>query len=105
MIDQLDRVSLKLKANIYFDGGVVSHSLTTKKGAKQTVGIIWPGEYHFNTDAPERMDIIAGSCRVKLAGEKTWTPYKSGQMFKVPGKTGFDIAVDQGLAEYLCSFE
>ena len=105
MIEQQDHVTLKLKANIYFDGGVVSHSFTTKDGSKQTVGTIRPGEYHFNTDAPERMDIIAGTCRVKLAGEKEWKTFEGGQAFNVPGKSGFDIAVDKGLAEYLCSFK
>ena len=50
------------------------------------------------------MDIIAGTCRVKLAGESQWKTYHGGQMFRVSGKSSFDIAVDAGLAEYLCSF-
>jgi uncharacterized protein YaiE (UPF0345 family) len=104
MTEQLDNISLKLKANIYFDGGVVSHALTMKDGTRKTVGVIRPGEYHFNTDAPERMDILAGACRVKLAGEKVWTPYRGGQGFDVPGKSSFDIAVDSGLTEYLCGY-
>ena len=103
--EQLDPVSIKLKANVYFDGDVTSHSLTHPNGTRQTVGIIRKGEYHFNTDAPERMDILAGACRVKLAGEKDWKTYNGGQTFHVAGKSGFDIAVDNGLAEYLCSFE
>jgi hypothetical protein len=50
MTDQLENISLKLKANIYYDGGVVSHALTMKDGTRKTVGVIRPGEYHFNTD-------------------------------------------------------
>jgi len=103
--EQLDNVCVKLKANVYFDGGVVSHSLQFKDGMKKTIGLIRPGMYHFNTDAPERMDILAGSCRVKLAGDKEWKTYQGGQTFRVPGKSGFDISVENGLAEYLCSFE
>jgi uncharacterized protein YaiE (UPF0345 family) len=69
----LENVSLNLKANIYFDGGVVSHTITAKDGSRKTVGIIRPGTYHFTTGAPEKMDIVAGICRVKLAGENSWT--------------------------------
>jgi purine/pyrimidine-nucleoside phosphorylase len=102
---QIDQVSLVLKANVYFEGKVVSHSILFKDGSKKTVGVIYPGSFTFNTDAPERMDILAGSCRVRQKGQTSWTPYNAGASFKVPGKSAFDIAVDQGLAEYLCSFE
>jgi len=100
----LDDVSLTLKANVYFDGGVTSHTVTCQDGTKKTVGLIRPGAYHFNTDAPERMDILSGSCRVQLPGEKDWKVFQAGQVFHVPGKSSFDITVDSGLAEYLCSF-
>jgi len=103
--EQLSNVSLKLKANVYFDGGVVSHTLTSESGARQTVGVIRPGTYHFTTDAPEQMDIIAGACRVKLAGDAAFKTYQAGQSFNVPGKSAFDIAVDSGLCEYLCTFK
>lgn len=102
---ELKNVEVKLKANVYFDGGVISHTLLFSDGKKKTVGVIRPGKYHFNTDAAERMDIIAGACSVLLAGEKEWKSYKGGQTFNVPGKSGFDIEVKEGLAEYLCSFE
>jgi purine/pyrimidine-nucleoside phosphorylase len=105
MMDKIDNVALTLKANIYFDGKVVSHTIHTKEGARKTVGIIYPGAYKFDTGAPERMDILAGECRVKQAGESDWKAYGAGTFFKVPGKSLFEIAVDKGQAEYLCSFE
>ncbi len=100
----IDKATVQLKANIYFDGGVTSHTLLLSDGTKKTVGLIRKGEYHFNTDAAERMDIIAGNCRVKLSGETEWKAFKAGDTFNVPAKSGFDIAVEAGLAEYLCSF-
>jgi len=103
--EQIGNVSVKLKANVYFDGKVVSHSIELSNGKKKTVGLIYPGSYHFNTDAPERMDIIAGTCRVKTAGDPSWKEFPAGSYFNVPAKSGFDIAVDSGIAEYLCSFE
>ena len=103
--EQINGVAVKLKANVYFDGKVISHSLFFPDGTKKTVGIIFPGSFHFNTEAPERMDIVAGNCRVKVAGASGWTDYAAGSYFNVPGKSSFDIAVDSGIAEYLCSFE
>ena len=104
MQTQFDNVSVTCKANVYFDGKVVSHSLKLPGGQKVTLGLIYAGEFRFNTDAPERMDMTAGACRVKLAGEKDWKSYKAGTTFNIPGKSHFDIAVDSGIAEYICSF-
>jgi len=102
--EQLDEVSLKLKANVYFDGGVVSHAVLLASGARRTVGVIRPGTYHFTTDSAERMEIIAGECTVRQAGAKDWTPYTAGTSFEVQQKSAFDIRVASGLAEYLCSY-
>ena len=104
-MDTIDQATVQLKANIYFDGKVVSHTVLTKEGARKTVGLIYAGSYKFNTDAPERMDILAGQCRVRIAGEIKWTTFAAGTMFKVPGKSSFEIAVDSGITEYLCTFE
>ncbi len=101
---QLEKATVQLKANVYFDGGVTSHTILLPDGSKKTVGMIRPGKYHFNTDAAERMDVISGNCKVLLAGEKDWKAYKTGDTFNVPAKSGFDITVEAGLAEYLCSF-
>lgn len=93
------------KANVYFEGKVVSHTIVLADGQKKTLGLIYPGEFHFGTDVPERMDIVAGSCNVRLDGASSWQEYAAGSFFKVPGKSGFDIAVGGGIAEYVCSFE
>jgi hypothetical protein len=98
-------VTAVAKANVYFDGKVVSHTLRFADGSKKTLGIIYPGEFHFGTDAAERMDIVAGSCRVRLDGQGEWREYAAGQSFRVPARSGFDIVVAAGIAEYVCSFE
>lgn len=98
-------VEVLTKANVYFDGKVVSHTLRFEDGSKKTLGLIYAGDYHFGTDAPERMDIVAGKCEVKLDGAETWRSYEGGTTFHVPGKSGFSIRVAQGIAEYVCSFE
>ena len=50
------------------------------------------------------MEIVAGTCEVKLDGSDTKSTYTGGQFFDVPAKSGFDIAVPSGIAEYICSF-
>ncbi len=100
---QLENVTVVCKANIYFDGKVVSHTVLDAQG-KRTVGLIYPGNFTFNTDAAERMDIVAGTCRVRIAGAGEWATHAAGSFFEVPAKSSFDIAVDSGIAEYLCTF-
>jgi len=102
---QFENVTALAKANVYFDGKVVSHTLLFAGGVKKTLGLIYPGSFHFGTDAAERMDITAGACRVKLDGESEWKSFAAGTFFRVPAKSGFDIVVESGIAEYVCSFE
>ena len=105
MPERFDDVSVMCKANIYFQGRVISHTVLFKDGEKKTIGLIFSGAFRFNTDAPERMEITAGSCKVRQAGEGQWIPYTEGPYFKVPGKSSFEISVDEGILEYVCSFE
>ena len=102
--ERFEGVTVVAVANVYFDGGVISHTVLLGDGSKKTLGLIREGGYSFDTAAPERMQITAGSCRVKLAGEASWTTYEAGQFFDVPGHSRFDIAVDRGMAQYICSF-
>ncbi|MBK8856901.1 MAG: pyrimidine/purine nucleoside phosphorylase [Opitutaceae bacterium] len=101
---QFAGVTAVTKANIYFDGKVVSHTVLMPDGAKKTLGIIYPGSYHFGTAAPERMEIVAGTCQVTLDGATAEKEYHAGTAFDVPGKSGFTIAVSSGICEYICSF-
>jgi uncharacterized protein YaiE (UPF0345 family) len=97
-------VTAVAKANIYFDGKVVSHTILSADGSKRTLGLIYPGKFHFGTDKAERMEIVAGACEVKLDGQIEVKSYAAGTVFEVPAKSGFDIEVRQGICEYICSF-
>lgn len=103
--EKLSNVSVVCKANIYFEGNVVSHTVILENGQKKTIGLIYPGSYVFNTGAPEKMEIVAGTCSAKIKGQNEWATFHAGEFFKVPGNSSFEISVDQGIAEYLCSFE
>jgi hypothetical protein len=97
-------VTLVAKANVYFDGKVVSHSFLLPDGTRKTAGLIYPGKFHFGTDKAERMEIIAGECIVKADGPADARSYGAGQTFEVAAKSGFDIEVPAGLCEYICTF-
>ncbi|MFZ4396041.1 MAG: pyrimidine/purine nucleoside phosphorylase [Kiritimatiellia bacterium] len=98
------QVTAIAKANVYFDGRVVSHTILLPDGSRKTLGLIYPGQYHFGTDKAERMEITAGACTVKLDGQTGTTAYAARQAFEVPAKSGFDIHVATGICEYVCSF-
>lgn len=91
-----------LKHNTYFDAQVQSIGFE-RHGRRQTVGVIATGEFHFGTDAPERMTVVSGELTVRRDGEGVWVVYPAGSSFEVPGKSGFDVraAVPAG---YLCEF-
>jgi uncharacterized protein YaiE (UPF0345 family) len=101
---QFHGVTVVTKANIYFRGDVTSYTLLLPGDVKKTLGLIRPGSYHFKTDAPERMEITEGSCRVTLDGATAAATYATGKHFDVPGKSGFTIEVAAGLCQYICSF-
>ena len=98
-----DQVSVVKYANVYFDGKCVSHTVLFPDGSRKTIGVIFPGTLTFNTGAPEVMELNAGRCRVRLAGEDDWKAYAGGESFAVPGNTAFDIEVLEAL-DYVCHF-
>lgn len=101
---QFNGVSVHTKANVYFDGNVVSHTILLPGGERKTLGLIRKGSFHFNTDAPERMEIIDGACRVTIDGSAESRLHGAGSQFEVPRKSGFLIEVEGGLCQYICSF-
>lgn len=100
---QIDGVSVTTKANVYFDGKCVSHSITLADGTKKSVGVILPATLTFNTGAPEIMEGVAGACEYKLDGSDTWVKSGAGESFSVPGNSRFEIRVTESY-HYICHF-
>ena len=96
-------VEVKKRANVYHDGKVTSRTVVTPEGEMKTLGVMLPGTYRFSTQAPERIDVTQGSCRVKLANEQNWEDYQAGQSFDVPRDSYFEIEVTN-LLDYVCHF-
>ncbi|HJV25678.1 MAG TPA: pyrimidine/purine nucleoside phosphorylase [Aromatoleum sp.] len=102
--EQFDGVAVATKANVYFDGKCVSHTITLADGTRKSVGVILPASLTFNTGAPEIMEGVAGSCRIRLKGETEWKTWGAGQSFNVPGNSSFDIEVTGEPYHYVCHF-
>jgi len=101
---QFAGVTVHTKANIYFDGNVVSYTVLQPDHTRKTIGLVRPGSYHFKTGVAERMEIVAGTCTVTLDGATAAQNYGPGAQFDVPANSGFTIAVGAGFCEYICSF-
>ena len=91
-----------LKHNSYFEGKVQSVGYE-RNGRRATVGVIDPGEFHFGTEAAERMTVVSGELWAKLPGESAWRAFPAGTSFEVPAKSGFDVKA-AGPSAYLCEF-
>ncbi len=103
---QFDHVSVIKKANVYFDGKCVSHTVQFEDGTKKTLGVIMPTEQPltFKTHVPERMEIISGECRVIIADQEESELFRAGQSFYIPGDSQFKIETTEVL-DYVCHLE
>ena len=101
---EFKNVTATAKANLYFDGKVISHGIVTAGGEKKSFGVIFPGEYYFGTEAAERMDVTAGNCLVQLKDSGETSEYSAGDFFEVPANSGFTIMVKDEVCEYVCSY-
>lgn len=102
-MEKFEKVDIIKQANIYFDGKVTSRSIIFPNGEKKTLGIMQAGEYEFNTEDKELMEILSGSLEVNIEGENTWIPVRGGESFYVPANSSFKMKVNE-VTDYCCSF-
>ncbi|QHI69515.1 pyrimidine/purine nucleoside phosphorylase [Tichowtungia aerotolerans] len=102
-MSELKNVTVIKKANVYFDGKVTSRAVLFEDGTKKTLGVMLAGDYEFNTDAAEIMEMLGGEMTVLIAGETEWKTYQEGTSFKVPANSSFRLKVPV-LADYCCSY-
>jgi len=101
-MSEFENVSVVKEANIYFDGHVTSRTIVFKDGSRKTLGIMLPGEYEFNTDDKELMEITEGSLEILLPNND-WKNIKGGDSFEVPANSSFKLKVTK-TTDYCCSF-
>jgi hypothetical protein len=101
---EFNNVKIIKKANVYFDGKVTSRTVLFEDGTKKTLGFMQAGEYEFNTDTEELMEVIGGEMDIMQKDETAYTTYKEGQSFIVPANSSFKIIVSK-FADYCCSYK
>ena len=102
-MSQFDQISVIKKANVYFDGKCVSHTVTLANGERKSVGVVLPAQLTFNTGEPEIMECVAGSCEYRLGGTGEWRKSAPGEQFSIPANSSFDIRVTEPY-HYICHF-
>ena len=102
-MSEFTNVTVIKKANVYFDGKVVSRTIVFADGSKKTLGIMQPGEYEFGTGDKELMEILSGELDVVLPGAAASRSVKGGESFEVPANSKFRMTV-KSLTDYCCSF-
>ena len=90
-------------ANIYFEGKVISRNIFSKDGSKKTLGVMLPGEYEFNTESRELMEIISGKLNLKIKGNNDWRMITEGDDFNIPKNSSFKVEVLE-IVNYICSY-
>ena len=79
MIEKLENVTAIAKANVYFDGKVVSHTIYTAEGDRKTLGLFLPGDHRrCLPGTPSRNDRIYGD-----QGRRDFQPARQQQV-RVP---------------------
>lgn len=101
-MSQFSNVTITREANIYFDGQVTSRAVIFDDGSKKTLGIMLPGDYEFNTEAKELMEILSGDLEIQLPGED-WKKISGGESFEVPANSSFKLKIHK-VTDYCCSY-
>lgn len=102
-MSEFKNVTAVKEANIYFDGKVTSRALIFPDGSKKTLGIMFPGEYEFNTAEREIMEILSGQLDVLVSVDEGWKTINGGEQFEVPANSKFNLKV-KVIADYCCSY-
>ena len=90
-------------ANIYFEGKVISRNIFLNDGSKKTLGVMLPGQYEFNTESRELMEIISGKLNLKIKGDNDWKLITEGNDFNIPKNSSFKVEILE-LVNYVCSY-
>ena len=102
-MSEFNNVKVNKEANIYFDGKVISRTITFADDSIKTLGVMLPGEYEFNTEKKELMEIYTGELAVLLNENGEWKKIEGGMSFSVSAKSKFNIIIYK-ITNYCCSY-
>ena len=102
-MSEFKNITLTREAKIYFNGKVTSRTIVFADDTVKTLGIMMTGDYTFETEKPEMMEILSGQLTYCLKESNNWIDVKGGEAFNVPGDSSFDLKVTE-LTDYCCSY-
>jgi len=102
-MSEFNNVKVNKEANIYFDGKVISRTITFADNSIKTLGVMLPGEYEFNTEKKELMEIYTGDLSVLQNNSEEWEAIEAGMSFSVPAKSKFNIKIYK-ITNYCCTY-
>lgn len=100
---KLENITIIKEANVYFDGKVTSRTIFLADGSKQSLGIMMPGEYTFDTVEAEVMEMMSGDLEIKLPDEREFKKLNTPETFNVPANSSFDLKI-KTVTDYCCSY-
>ena len=71
-MNNFKNVDVDKKANIYFEGKVISRNIFLDNGSKKTLGVMLKGKYEFSTVSRELMEIVSGKLNLKREEDDDW---------------------------------
>jgi len=102
-MSEFSNVTVIKEANVYFEGKVTSRTVVFPDGSRKTLGIMFPGQYEFNTGDKEIMEIFSGELDVSIFNAGGWKTIKGGGQFEIPAESKFSLDV-KTLTDYCCSY-
>jgi hypothetical protein len=100
--ERFEGATVRRAENVYYDGRVTSRELHTADGERVTLGIILPGEYTFETEEHEDVELLAGTASVELP-DGSEVEVDAGESFSVPADSEFVISTE-GVVDYVCRY-
>ena len=98
-----ENVTVIKKANVFFDGKCVSHTVLLPDGTRKSVGVILPSTLTFDVQTREIMEVVAGHAVVRV-GQGELRGYGPGESWDVPPGSSFTVTASEPL-HYICHFE
>ena len=102
-MNNFKNVDVDKKANIYFEGKVISRNIFLDNGSKKTLGVMLKGKYEFSTVSRELMEIVSGKLNLKREEDDDWVLINEGMEFSVPRDSSFKLEILE-LVNYTCSY-
>jgi uncharacterized protein YaiE (UPF0345 family) len=99
---QFEQVTVNKKANVFFDGKCVSHTVTLASGERKSVGVILPSTLRFDLSTREVMEVVDGTAFVSINGAAEQA-YAAGQSWTVEAG-GYFIIRAEAPVHYVCHF-